>query len=167
MGRIEVAEPIQHVAPVRQQTVLQVPARIQQRRKMVATVTQVDPRRPGPIRQRRKTVTVGTQVDNHHPGSIQQRRETVTVGTQVDPQSPGPIRQRRETVTVGTQVDPPRLGPIATPPEIWCICREPEHGDMIFCENPGCLIEWLNCLHMDTAPENDWHCPNCSNIFNN
>lgn len=123
LGRVEAAQPINYVPPVRQQTALQVSTHIQRRRKMVATVTQVDPPHPGHIQQRRKTVTVGTQVDPSHP--------------------------------------------ITTPPDIWCVCRETEHGNMIFCENPGCLIEWfhMDCLHMDTAPESDWYCPNCSNIF--
>lgn len=108
---------------------------------------------PKPIRKRRKTVTAGTQMDL--------RRESVSTGTQADFPHAAPIEQRRKTITVGTQVDTP-----ANLPEIWCICREPEHGAMIFCENSNCLIGWfhMECLRIEEAPKGSWYCPNCSNL---
>lgn len=49
-------------------------------------------------------------------------------------------------------------------PNLWCICRRSSFGNMIFCENPSCLIKWfhMDCLGMgNTVPSGDWFCNNC------
>lgn len=135
------------------------PLPIRQRRNTVgANVSSRSPVRPQPVRQRRNTVAVQVNFQQNI-ARIQKRRESVAVGNQVEMPE-----QRLESVAVQT------VEPIAAPPnpEIWCVCRGPEEGEMIFCENPLCVIQWFHfdCLDMEEAPEGAWYCPNCSKIMN-
>ena len=47
--------------------------------------------------------------------------------------------------------------------EVYCFCREGEHGDMIACENPSCKYIWFhfNCVNITSIPSGDWYCPEC------
>ncbi|XP_055317534.1 inhibitor of growth protein 1-like [Sitodiplosis mosellana] len=141
------------------------PQPIRQRRNTVAVeVARRSPRlRPQSIRQRRKTVAI--QVDTWNPEFVQQCPELTAV--QGDLPNPKPVQQRRKSVAVAVQVDMPysERVQVVSPenPEIWCICRDEEHGKMILCENPFCVIKWFHmaCLGMKTTPEGDWYCANC------
>lgn len=120
------------------------------------------------MRQRRNTVP--TNVARVRPQPVGKRRQTlVAVATQVVSRNLQVIPQRRESVA--TQIDsrdletvPQRRLLAPQNPTIWCICRTVERGDMIFCENPHCLIKWFHfdCMAIATAPEGDWFCPNCA-----
>ena len=45
----------------------------------------------------------------------------------------------------------------------WCICGGPEEGEMIACDNPGCVTEWFHfeCVGLISAPFGKWFCQNC------
>ena len=49
--------------------------------------------------------------------------------------------------------------------ELWCICREPEYGQMIACDNDQCPIVWFHtaCLKLKRVPQGNWYCPECKN----
>lgn len=50
------------------------------------------------------------------------------------------------------------------PPSQWCVCRQPSFGQMIFCDNPTCLIKWfhMDCVKIQVVPEGNWYCQNCN-----
>lgn len=132
------------------------PLNVEQRRdSLAADDVQVDPLNPEHVEQRHQPVAIGAQVNPQDPERI---RESVAV-EQVDLPNLQPIQQRRESVSVGIQAGPSSLDS----PDAWCICRGEEYGEMIFCENPMCRIEWfhLDCMKMQTAPEGEWYCQNC------
>lgn len=153
------------------------PLNVEQRRdSLAADDVQVDPLNPEHVEQRHQPVAIGAQVNPQDPERIresvaveqvdlpnlqpiQQRRESVAIGIQVNLPNSQPIQQRRQSVSVGIQAGPSSLDS----PDAWCICRGEEYGEMIFCENPMCRIEWfhLDCMKMQTAPEGEWYCQNC------
>ncbi|CAJ0581444.1 unnamed protein product, partial [Mesorhabditis spiculigera] len=47
---------------------------------------------------------------------------------------------------------------------IWCVCKKPSDGDMIYCENEDCRIQWFHfeCVGLSQAPIGHWFCPECS-----
>ena len=47
--------------------------------------------------------------------------------------------------------------------QLWCLCQQPSHGEMIACDGPECLIEWFHfsCVKVESAPEGDWFCSQC------
>ena len=47
--------------------------------------------------------------------------------------------------------------------ELYCFCQQPEHGNVIQCDNIGCQYQWFHflCIGMDEAPEGSWYCPEC------
>lgn len=47
---------------------------------------------------------------------------------------------------------------------VHCVCKRPEFGNMIFCENSTCKIGWYHypCINMRKAPRGKWFCKNCS-----
>ena len=48
----------------------------------------------------------------------------------------------------------------------WCYCNEPSSGDMILCDNKGCMIKWFHfaCLRIQQPPKGKWYCPSCRNL---
>ncbi|KAF1749659.1 hypothetical protein GCK72_026127 [Caenorhabditis remanei] len=52
---------------------------------------------------------------------------------------------------------------VAEEEQLWCYCREEKPGEMIFCEDPECAIQWFHfeCIGMKVAPEGDWFCKEC------
>lgn len=50
--------------------------------------------------------------------------------------------------------------------EVYCICRDKAHGEMIGCDNKGCKIEWfhMSCVGFDAKSPNvaSWFCPDCA-----
>lgn len=48
----------------------------------------------------------------------------------------------------------------------WCYCRQPVYGEMIFCENPNCRIEWFHCdcLWIRKPPKGSWRCQSCRKL---
>ncbi|XP_055309110.1 inhibitor of growth protein 4-like [Sitodiplosis mosellana] len=88
---------------------------------------------------------------------------------------PKKIRQRRNTCPLPrTTIKPGRRSARShtlqidcspLPPNEWCICRRSSFGNMIFCDNPTCLIKWfhMDCLGMgNTIPSGQWFCQNCA-----
>ncbi|XP_070502285.1 inhibitor of growth protein 1-like [Chironomus tepperi] len=45
----------------------------------------------------------------------------------------------------------------------YCICQQISYGEMIFCENDGCKIEWFHfsCVDLTAKPKGRWFCPQC------
>jgi len=48
--------------------------------------------------------------------------------------------------------------------EIYCICKTPSSGQMIFCEGKNCEIKWFHfeCVGLTEEPIGNWFCINCS-----
>lgn len=50
------------------------------------------------------------------------------------------------------------------PKKLYCICRQPNYGQMVACDNPNCEQpnEWYHfgCMKLDAAPT-QWVCPGC------
>ena len=48
--------------------------------------------------------------------------------------------------------------------EFWCLCGDPESGNMIACDNPGCPIEWFHfkCMALVDEPSGKWLCTDCT-----
>ena len=50
--------------------------------------------------------------------------------------------------------------------ELFCVCRKPEYGDMIACDNPSCTTpdEWYHykCVKIKSTPRK-WYCLHCKN----
>ena len=42
--------------------------------------------------------------------------------------------------------------------KFWCLCGGPVSGNMIACDNPGCPIEWFECVVLVDAPSGRWLC---------
>ena len=44
--------------------------------------------------------------------------------------------------------------------KLYCLCRKPESGDMIACDNLQCPKEWshFECVRISEAPIDDWFC---------
>lgn len=72
-----------------------------------------------------------------YPQPVRQRRNMVAA--EVAQRFPRlrlqPNQKRRESIAVAVQTDMPEN-------LIWCICRGEEYGEMIFCENPICVIHF-------------------------
>ena len=49
----------------------------------------------------------------------------------------------------------------ASTPEVYCLCRQGEHGRMVACDNPNCTIEWYHykCVGITKKPKGKWYCP--------
>lgn len=47
--------------------------------------------------------------------------------------------------------------------ELYCICRNPSHGNMIACDNAKCKNEWFHyeCVGLKEEPKGKWLCPDC------
>lgn len=45
----------------------------------------------------------------------------------------------------------------------YCICQQISYGEMIFCENDTCPIEWFHfsCVDLTSKPKGRWFCPQC------
>ena len=54
--------------------------------------------------------------------------------------------------------------PNASTQEVYCLCRQGEHGRMVACDNPNCLIEWYHyiCVGITKKPKGKWYCPSCN-----
>lgn len=56
-----------------------------------------------------------------------------------------------------------------TDEETWCLCNQPEEGDMIACNNENCAIEWFHfqCVGIKKKPSasTKWYCPDCKPDF--
>lgn len=50
--------------------------------------------------------------------------------------------------------------------EVYCICQDKAHGEMIGCDNKGCKIEWFHmaCVGLDSNSRHvaNWFCPDCT-----
>ena len=50
--------------------------------------------------------------------------------------------------------------------KLFCVCRKPEYGDMIACDNPSCPTpdEWYHykCVNIKSTPRK-WYCLHCKN----
>ena len=49
----------------------------------------------------------------------------------------------------------------------YCYCQGPEEGEMVKCDNPGCVREWfhLSCLKLTSLPKSKhWYCPDCRKL---
>lgn len=113
--------------------------------------TAIPPVIPRLIRERLKTVAI--QVNLAAFESIDSATDP--------PARPRPIRERRKTVAIQTTS-------ADLPNEVWCVCRGPEFGRMIFCENSKCLTQWFHfdCMRIKNVSKDDWYCPNCRIIMN-
>lgn len=138
------------------------PINVEQRRDSLAAEDgQVDILNPEHVEQRHQPVAIGDQINLQDPERIResvaveqvdlsnllpmkQRRQSAAIGIEVNLSNSQHIQQRRQSVSVGIQAGPSSL----YSPDAWCICRGKEYGEMIFCENPLCRIEWfhLDCL---------------------
>ena len=47
--------------------------------------------------------------------------------------------------------------------ELYCICRSPEYGKMIQCDNNTCKYVWFHypCIGIKKAPKGNWLCADC------
>lgn len=56
-------------------------------------------------------------------------------------------------------VDPP----IDPDEPTYCLCDQVSYGEMIGCDNDGCVIEWFhfNCVGLVHKPKGKWYCPKC------
>lgn len=47
--------------------------------------------------------------------------------------------------------------------QVFCVCRKPESGKMVMCDNKQCSIEWFHftCVGLKRKPRGKWLCPNC------
>lgn len=56
-----------------------------------------------------------------------------------------------------------------TDEETWCLCSQPEEGDMIACHNENCVIECFHfqCVGIKKKPsaKTKWYCPDCKPEF--
>ena len=48
--------------------------------------------------------------------------------------------------------------------EVYCFCRQGEHGDMVKCDNPSCKHGWFHfsCVNLTSSPDGAWFCPDCT-----
>lgn len=48
----------------------------------------------------------------------------------------------------------------------WCYCGQVEFGQLIFCDNAKCHIQWFHysCVNVEVAPKGKWYCPNCRRL---
>lgn len=48
--------------------------------------------------------------------------------------------------------------------QLYCVCRNVSHGEMIGCEGKNCPIEWFHfeCVGLTKAPEGTWLCTDCA-----
>ena len=48
----------------------------------------------------------------------------------------------------------------------WCYCNQPSYGEMIFCDNESCSIQWFHCdcLRIRKIPKSSWRCPSCRKL---
>merc|ERR1719186_2159113 len=48
--------------------------------------------------------------------------------------------------------------------KLYCVCRKPESGDMIACDNLQCPTEWFHfeCVGISETPIDDWLCEDCN-----
>ena len=46
---------------------------------------------------------------------------------------------------------------------LYCVCRQPESGDMIACDRDQCTAEWFHfqCVGISEPPEGEWFCKEC------
>eukprot|EP00128_Syssomonas_multiformis_P006566 Colp12_sorted_trinity150504_noHs@184 len=46
----------------------------------------------------------------------------------------------------------------------YCICNQVSYGDMVGCDNDGCLREWFHyvCMGITEPPKGKWYCPECT-----
>jgi hypothetical protein len=49
---------------------------------------------------------------------------------------------------------------------LFCVCRTPNSGKMVQCDNEDCPIEWFHyeCVGLTKTPD-VWHCPTCAQDF--
>jgi len=47
--------------------------------------------------------------------------------------------------------------------KVYCVCRQPESGRMIACDNQNCRTEWFHfkCVGIEESPSGDWFCHDC------
>ena len=47
--------------------------------------------------------------------------------------------------------------------KLHCLCRRPEFGPMIACDNKSCKVEWYHypCVNITRAPKRKWYCKEC------
>jgi len=47
--------------------------------------------------------------------------------------------------------------------ELYCLCQQPESGEMIACDNSQCRTEWFHfkCVDIREPPPGDWFCQDC------
>ena len=47
--------------------------------------------------------------------------------------------------------------------QVFCVCRKPESGKMIACDNSNCNIHWFHykCVGVKRAPRGKWYCSSC------
>lgn len=45
--------------------------------------------------------------------------------------------------------------------KVWCYCKQPCHGGMIYCDHELCQIKWFHCdcLRIRKIPKGSWKCP--------
>ena len=48
--------------------------------------------------------------------------------------------------------------------QVFCICKRPQFGKMIACENEDCTIDWFHyeCVKLKRKPKGKWFCPVCT-----
>ena len=58
--------------------------------------------------------------------------------------------------------EPKKDNNVANSP-IYCLCGEGEHGRMVACDNPQCIVEWFHyrCVGITRKPKGKWYCPSC------
>ena len=48
--------------------------------------------------------------------------------------------------------------------QLYCVCRGPEYGKMIACDNAKCGVQWFHykCVGLKRAPRGKWFCKTCT-----
>ena len=48
--------------------------------------------------------------------------------------------------------------------QLYCVCRGPESGKMIACDNVECNVQWFHykCVGLKRAPRGKWFCKKCT-----
>lgn len=83
-------------------------------------------------------------------------QESVNLNQQSTSHTPLPSQSKEAT---GISENPKNGG------KLFCVCKRPQFGKMIACENAECQFEWFHfrCVGLKKSPEGTWYCSDCTN----
>lgn len=84
-----------------------------------------------------------------------------------------PLRQKSRRVFAGAHEKSQKSAeaePAEEDVKFYCLCRRPDEGGMVMCDNPDCHLQWfhMSCVGVkDDAElaEKNWYCPDCRPLF--